>query len=189
MPVSDKVRTLHLHGDILAQESLRRTHSTGLTAQDSLHRPVMALMQEQRKLDMQQAAEAEAASKARASLLRKNLQKANRKVLLEAERLKAEGKATRAAAGQALLAAVRCQLPPGESHTDGATDSSGVTCTEERGLSSRLSDMLTSQTEEMAPQETLRQQDHKCLQHRLTADYVLMRQERGTHPSVSKVLL
>ena len=145
-------------------------------------------MQEQRKLEMQQAAEAEAASKARASLLRKNLQKANRKVLLETERLKAEGKATREAASQALLAAVRCQLPLGESYSDGDTDSSSVRCTQDRGLSSTLSNMLTIQTEEMAPQAACRQQDQKCLQHRLTADYVLMRQEQGTCPSVSKVL-
>ena len=149
----------------------------------------MALMQEHRKLELQQAAEAEAASKARASLLRRNLQKANQKVLLDAERLKAEGKATREAAGQALLAAVRCQLPLGESFSDGATDSSGARCTEDRVLTSRLSDILTSQTEEMAPQASCRQQEQKCLQHRLTADYILMKQDLGTCPSMSKVLL
>ena len=149
----------------------------------------MPLMQEQRKLEMQQAAEAEAASKARASLLRKNLQKANQKVLLEAERVKAEGRATREAAGQALLAAVRCQLPLEESFTGRAAEFSGVKCTEDRGLSSRLSDMLTSQTEEMAPQATCRHQEQKSLQHCLTAGYNLMKQDRGTQPFVSKVLL
>lgn len=145
-------------------------------------------MQEQRKLEVQQAAEAEAASKARASLLRKNLQKANQKVLLEAERLKAEGKATREAAGQALLAAVRCQLPPGESYTDGVgADSSGARCTDDRGLSSRLGGVLTSQKEEMAGQATCRRQEQKCLQHRLTADCILMRQDQGIPPHGSKV--
>lgn len=146
----------------------------------------MAIIQEQRKLEMQQAAEAEAASKARASLLRKNLQKANQKVLLKAERLKAEGKATREAAGQALLAAVRCQLPPSE-HTDGIADSSGVRCTEDRGLSGRLSGVLTSQREDMAGEATCRRQEQKCLEHRLTADYVLMRQDQGIPPYGSKV--
>lgn len=144
-------------------------------------------MQEQRKLEMQQAAEAEAASKARASLLRKNIQKANQRVLLEAERLKAEGKATREAASQALLAAVRCQLPPGSSLMDEVTDSPGFRCSEDDGLSSRLDAVLNSQTEEMAAQGIYKQQEHKCLQHRLTADYILMRHDRSTPPSVSKV--
>ncbi len=59
------------------------------------------------------AAEAEAASKAKASLLRENVRKANQRVLVEAQRLKAEGRATREAASQALLATLRNQAPPG----------------------------------------------------------------------------
>ena len=48
MPVADKVRMLHVHGDILAQDTQHSAHSTaqdstaqhstGPTAQDSLHR-------------------------------------------------------------------------------------------------------------------------------------------------------
>ena len=144
-------------------------------------------MQEQRKLEMQQAAEAEAASKARASLLRKNIQKANQRVLLEAERLKAEGKATQEAASQALLAAVRCRLTPGSSLTSEVTDSPGFRCSEDDRLSSGLDDVLNSQTEEMAAQGMYKQQEQKCLQHRLTADYKLMRHDRSMPPSVSKV--
>lgn len=144
-------------------------------------------MQEQRKLEMQQAAEAEAASKARASLLRKNIQKANQKVLLEAGRLKAEGKATRKGASQALLAAVRCQLTPGSSLTEYASDSLAIRCTEDECLSSGLNDVLNRQAEEMAAQTACRQQEQKWPQHRLTADYILMRHDKGTPSSVSKV--
>ncbi len=57
-------------------------------------------MQERRKVEMQLAAEAEAASKAKANLLRENVRKANQRVLVEAQRLKAEGRATREAASQ-----------------------------------------------------------------------------------------
>ena len=149
----------------------------------------MAVVQEQRKLEMQLAAEAEAASKARASLLRKNIQKANQRVLLEAERLKAEGKATREAASQALLAAVCCQLKPGSSLMDEVTDPPGLhDGSEDECLSSGLHGIvLNSQTEEMAAQGIYKQQEQRCLQHRLTADYILMRHDRGTPPSVSKV--
>ena len=133
---------------------------------------------------MQQAAEAEAASKARASLLRKNIQKANQKVLLEAERLKAEGKATREAASQALLAAVCCQLPLGDPYV--VTDVTG-SASVDRGLSSRLSDMSNGQRERLVAEAICRQQEQNSLQHRLTGDHILMRQGRGRPSSVSKV--
>lgn len=140
-------------------------------------------MQERRKLEMQQAAEAEAASKAKASLLRQNIRKANQKALLEGERLKAEGKATREAASQALLAAVCCQ------HSQMDVDESDVTCsaTSDRGISGELSDVSNGQRGSGMCTMNSVQQEWQLPRQRLTADDILIRQGRGSPSPVPKV--
>ena len=137
-------------------------------------------MQERRKLEMQQAEEAEAARQARASLLRRNLQKANQKVLLEAERQKAKGsrRPSRGSAGQPLMAAVRCQLPPEDQYSHKIAD---VSC------SASVDQGLSSDDRQLLHEPNCRQQEQSSQQRRLTADHVLMRQGRGRPSSVLKV--
>ena len=128
-------------------------------------------MQERRKAEMQLAAEAEAASKAKASLLRENVRKANQKVLLEAQRLKAEGKATREAASQALLATLRNQTPLGYLITPN-NDVSAHSCFSPVtvvGQGGRERENTESERRRMGKSCELPQQ-------RITADDVLLRQ-------------
>lgn len=148
-------------------------------------------MQERRKLEMQQAAEAEAASKIRASLLRSNIRKANQKVLLEAERLKAEGKATREAASQALLAAIRCQLPPGHHQnlvvTENLSGSCSASCDVSTCADVMSSDAISGQRDNTASEVDHVLQELETAGRRLTADDILMRQGRGSPSPVHKV--
>ena len=131
-------------------------------------------MQERRKVDMQMAAEAEAAGKVKASLLRENIRKANQKVLVEAERLKAEGRVTREAASQALLAALRNQTPSGYPMVQSAhCHCAGVSSSP---VGNMQHDFRADKTNETAcivqPLEMSRQ--------RMTADDILLRQRFAT---------
>ena len=141
------------------------------------------IVQERRRLEMQQAAEAEAASKAKASLLRQNIRKANQKVLLEGDRLKAEGKATREAASHALLAAVRCQ------HSQTVIDESEVTCsaTSAQGVSGELSDVSNGQRGGGMCAMSSVPREWEYPRQRLTADDILNRQGRGSPSLIPKV--
>lgn len=149
---------------------------------------MLTLTQERRKLDLQQAAEAEAARTARASLLRRNLQKANQKLLLEAERQKSKGSFTagKEFASQALLAAVRCPLSQGDQCIQGFTDVSCAASTD-RGLSNGLSHMSNDDREGVVAEPICRQHEQTSRQHRLTADHILVLQGRSRPASALKV--
>ncbi len=124
-------------------------------------------MQERRKVEMQLAAEAEAASKAKASLLRENVRKANQRVLVEAQRLKAEGRATREAASQALLATLRNQTPPGYlgAQSGNTSPSSCTSPVRDTGHNCREDAVSAA-----------RRLTQELPQQRMTADDVLLRQ-------------
>ena len=142
-------------------------------------------MQERRKVEMQQAAEAEAASKARASLLRENIRKANHKVLLEAERVKAEGRATWEAASQALLAAVRCQAPMRHHQPEATADDPTSSCCvlQAETASVGLIDVSNGQRESLLLDLSRARQVGGRVQHLLTADDMLLRPGRITSSS------
>ena len=115
------------------------------------------------------AAEAEAASKAKASLLRENVRKANQRVLVEAQRHKAEGRATREAASQALLATLRNQTSPGYlgAQSGNSSPSSCASSVRDTGYNCR---------EDSASAERRLIQSLEFPQQRMTADDVLLRQ-------------
>ncbi|DBA78232.1 TPA: Tubulin polyglutamylase ttll13P, variant 2 [Trebouxia sp. C0005] len=129
-------------------------------------------IQERRKAEMQLAAEAEAASKAKASLLRENVRKANQRVLVEAQRLKAEGRATRDVASQALLATLRNQAPPGYLGAQSG-DSSPSSC------ASPVRDTGHNCREDSVSAARRLTQSLELPQQRMTADDVLLRQRRA----------
>ncbi len=118
---------------------------------------------------MQLAAEAEAASKAKASLLRENVRKANQRVLVEAQRLKAEGRATREAASQALLATLCNQTPPG--YLDAQSGASSPS-----SCASPVRDTGHYRREDSVSAARRLTQSLELPQQRMTADDVLLRQ-------------
>lgn len=126
-------------------------------------------MQERRKAEMQLAAEAEAASKAKASLLRENVRKANQKVLVEAQRLRAEGKATREAASQALLATLRNQTPLGYHITPNSDVSTHSCISPVTGIGHGCRENTDSERRRVG-------KSCEPPQQRMTADDVLLRQ-------------
>jgi len=126
-------------------------------------------MQERRKVEMQLAAEAEAASKAKANLLRENVRKANQRVLVEAQRLKAEGRATREAASQALLATLRNQTPPGYLGAQSGASSPSSCASPVRDTGQNCREDAVSAARRLTQSLELPQQ-------RMTADDVLLRQ-------------
>ncbi|DBA76353.1 TPA: hypothetical protein ACH3X1_010064 [Trebouxia sp. C0004] len=126
-------------------------------------------IQERRKAEMQLAAEAEASNKAKASLLRDNVRKANQRVLVEAQRLKAEGRATREAASQAFLATLRNQTPPGYLGAQSGASSSSSCASPFRDTGHNCREDALSAARRHAQSLELPQQ-------RTTADDVLLRQ-------------
>ena len=151
-------------------------------------------MQERRKHELQQAAEAEAASNARAALLRESMRKANHKILQEAQRLRAESRAQRESTSRVVLdAQIAGAVRPSSAQSSGsgtASCASAPVILSQQGsssegcrdgvASSRHEDLSTSFGAEVAPQTRSLLQPLDKLGRRVTADDLLLRQRYGS---------
>ncbi len=135
----------------------------------SCRRTDIRIMQERRKVELQLAAEAEAAGKVKANLLRENIRKANQKVLVEAQRLRTEGKATREAASQALLATLSNQMPA--QYSSAQTSELGTS-----SCASLVGEVLRGSRGDVMHEAGGAVLPSDCAHQRMTADDVLLRQ-------------
>ena len=155
---------------------------------------LLLFVQERRKYELQQAAEAEAANTARAALLRESVRKANHKILQEAQRLRAESRAQRESASRAVLDAQTAgAVRPSSAQSSGsgtASCASAPVILSQQGSStegcrdevssSRHEGFSTSLGADVAPRTRSLLQPLDMSGRRVTADDLLLRQRYGS---------
>ena len=152
------------------------------------------MVQERRKYELQQAAEAEAASTARAALLRESVRKANHKILQEAQRMRAESRAQRESASRVALdaqTAGAARPSSAQSSRSGtASCASAPVILSQQGSNSegcrdevasgRHEGLSASACTEVAPKTRSLLQPLDMSGRRVTADDLLLRQRYGS---------